>query len=135
LHNNTEAGPLTTQALFAPALISLIIFLILTYVIVPCWTRYRNRYAQYLPLDTLQNQTLSLRGRLHGAFSRLMAWSIWRARRNADRVVVADRGSFDSEAGEELGAVDEETARRMRNQHGGRSGVDSTRRLSRESVL
>lgn len=47
-----------------------------------------------------------------------------------DRVVVADRGSFDSDDGEELGDVDESTTGRRTNSN----EIDSTRRLSRELV-
>lgn len=46
-------------------------------------------------------------------------------------VVVADRNSFDSEDGEELGAVNEAAARRaIGRQRGG--NIDTTPRLSRE---
>ena len=58
---------------------------------------------------------------------------MWRAR-SADRVVVAERTSFDSEDGEELSEVDESAARRGVDQQRGNQTVDSTRRLSRESV-
>lgn len=58
---------------------------------------------------------------------------MWRAR-STDRVVVAERTSFDSEDGEELSEVDESAARRGVDQQRGNQTVDSTRRLSRESV-
>jgi hypothetical protein len=46
---------------------------------------------------------------------------------------VAERNSFDSEDGEELGDVDDTAGRRVLDQQRG-SHADSTRRLSRESV-
>ncbi|KAK4156490.1 serine/threonine protein phosphatase [Chaetomidium leptoderma] len=98
------------KTLVIPAIISLILFLGATFVLIPLWQRYRNRYSQYLPLETISNQTLSLRGRMQGAMVRFMAPSAWRAR-VSDRVVVADRSSFDSEDGEELDDVDEPVAR------------------------
>lgn len=48
--------------------------------------------------------------------------------------MVADRNSFDSEDGEELGDVDETIARTVLDQQRGGTIDDSTRRLSRESV-
>ncbi|KAK4105016.1 hypothetical protein N658DRAFT_493132 [Parathielavia hyrcaniae] len=119
------------KTLIVPAIISLLLFLVLTFVLLPLWQRYRNRYSHYLPLETISNQTLSLRGRMQGAMVRFLAPSVWRAR-VSDRVVVADRTSSDSEDGEELGEVDETTVRqvldRLRTVH-----VDSTTpRLSRD---
>ncbi len=62
---------------------------------------------------------------------RFMSPSTWRRGRASDRVVVAGRGSFDSEDGEELGDVDDIVARAVVDQARGNT-VDSTRRLSRE---
>ncbi|KAK4229882.1 hypothetical protein QBC38DRAFT_337525, partial [Podospora fimiseda] len=112
--------------LFIPAVISLIIFVISTFIIVPLWRRYRNRYSQYLPLDTISTQTMSLRARFQSALTHFMI-STTRARMS-DQLVVAERSSFDSEDGEELGEVNEFSAERRTND----SGIDSTRRLSRD---
>ncbi|KAK4127688.1 hypothetical protein N657DRAFT_641698 [Parathielavia appendiculata] len=118
------------KTLIIPAIISLLLFIVSTFVLLPLWQRYRNRYSQYLPLETISNQTLSLRGRMQGAMARFMAPSAWRAR-VLDRVVVADRSSSDSEDGEELGEVGEMAVRRVLDRqrvvH-----VDSTPRLSRD---
>ena len=57
--------------------------------------------------------------------------SMWRARAS-DRIVIAERNSFDSDDGEELGVVDETVARRIAEREG--YTIDSSRRLSRESV-
>lgn len=118
------------QTLIVPAVISLLLFLVSTFVLLPLWQRYRNRYSQYLPLETISNQTLSLRGRMQGAMVRFMSPSTWRVRA-ADRVVVAGRASFDSEDGEELDEVDDIVARAVVDQARG-NNADSTRRLSRE---
>lgn len=59
--------------------------------------------------------------------------SAWRSR-VSDRLVVAERSSFDSDDGEELGDVDESVVRRVLDQQRGGHTTDSTRRLSRESV-
>lgn len=121
-----------SQTLIVPAVISLILFLTTTFVLVPLWQRYRNRYSQYLPLDTISTQTLSLRSRIQEALVRFLAPSAWRAR-VADRIAVAERGSFDSEEGEELGDVDEPLSRRVLDRERG-IPIDSQRRLSRELV-
>lgn len=60
-----------SQTLIVPAIVSLLIFLLTTYVLLPFWRRYRARYAQYLPLDSLSNQTSSLR---HRIVNRIAAW-------------------------------------------------------------
>jgi hypothetical protein len=119
--------------LIVPAAISLILFLITTYVLIPIWQRYRNRYSQYLPLETISTQTLSLRARIQGAMARFIIPSAWRAR-VSDDVVVAERNSFDSDEGEELDEVDESTTRRVLDQSRNSDTMDSTPRLSRESV-
>jgi hypothetical protein len=129
----SRANLLRSQTLIVPAVISLVLFLVATFVLVPLWQRYRNRYSQYLPLETISNQTLSLRARMQSAILRFMAPSAWRARAS-DGIVVAERNSFDSEEGEELGDVDDTIARRVLDQQRG-DPVDSTRRLSRESVF
>jgi hypothetical protein len=116
--------------LIVPAVISLLLFLLLTFGVFPLWQRYRNRYSQYLPLETISNHTLSLRARMQGAVVRFMAPSAWRAR-VSERVVVAGRSSFDSDDGEELGAVDEAGTRAVSDHQRG-DAIDSTRRLSRE---
>jgi hypothetical protein len=101
-----------------------------SFVLVPLWQRYHNRYSQYLPLETISNQTLSLGARIRNAIVRIAVSTSWRAM-GSRGVVVADRNSFDSEDGEELGAVNEAAARRaMGRQRGG--NIDTTPRLSRE---
>ncbi|KAK4110736.1 hypothetical protein N656DRAFT_799856 [Canariomyces notabilis] len=119
------------KTLIVPAAISLILFLITTYVLIPIWQRYRNRYSQYLPLETISTQTLSLRARIQGAMARFIIPSAWRAR-VSDDVVVAERNSFDSDEGEELDEVDESTTRRVLDQSRNSDTMDSTPRLSRD---
>ncbi|KAK0635326.1 hypothetical protein B0T17DRAFT_502878 [Bombardia bombarda] len=120
------------KTLVVPALISLILFLASTYVFIPLWQRYRNRYSQYLPLETISSQTSSIRARVQGFFGRLLVPSSWRQRLQ-DRLVVAERGSdagYDSDEGEELGDVDEST--RSVLTPGRNVAIDSARRLSRD---
>ncbi|KAI1421330.1 hypothetical protein F5Y12DRAFT_768244 [Xylaria sp. FL1777] len=122
------------KTLLIPALVSLVLFLVLTYLLVPLWRHYRNRYSQYLPLDTISTQTTSLRIRMQNAVARWIASSSrWRLR-GRDRVTVADDESdvgFSSEEGEELNEVDEDRRHALsldtHHQH-----ADSDRRLSRD---
>lgn len=116
------------KTLIVPALISLIFFLLLTFVLFPLWQRYRNRYSQYLPLDTISNRTSSIRARIQGTISRFMLPYLRRPTLS-DRIVVAGRDSFDSEDGEELEDVDDSATERGRNSH---ETIDNTRRLSRD---
>jgi hypothetical protein len=118
------------QTLFVPAVISLLIFLFLTFVIVPVWRRYRNRYSQYLPVESISNHTSGLRHHIVNRFSRLTLPSTWSRNRGA----VDNAGADDFlEDGEELNDVDEQTldAIQRLNSHLG-AGPDSNRRLSRE---
>lgn len=122
------------QTLVVPALISLILYLVLTYLVLPLWTRYRTRYS-YIPvplapsLDSISSRTSSLRARIQSAAGRFLVPSAWRRR----TVVVSaeeDEEGLDLEEGEELEQVrgaDAETGRR-----GHRTGADEVRRLSRE---
>ncbi|KAK4193098.1 hypothetical protein QBC35DRAFT_482620, partial [Podospora australis] len=102
------------KTLIVPALISLIIFLVFSFVLFPLWQRYRNRYSQYLPLDTISNGTSSIRARIQGSISRFFLPYVWRPTLS-DRITVAGRSSFGSEDGEELGDVDDTSAQRGRN--------------------
>ncbi|CAK7216305.1 hypothetical protein SBRCBS47491_002779 [Sporothrix bragantina] len=72
------------KTLFLPALAALVVFIVFTFVIVPVWQHYRNRYSHYLPIDTLSNQTLSLRDRMQSSlshfFSRAATTTTWRDR-------------------------------------------------------
>ncbi|KAK1766160.1 hypothetical protein QBC33DRAFT_110270 [Phialemonium atrogriseum] len=122
------------KTLIVPALISLIIFLATTYAFIPLWQRYRSRYSQYLPLETISTQTSSLGARLQARLGRVLVPSSWRTRLH-DRLVIgraeeASDGGYDSEEGEELGeVVDGAGARGVGEQ---RHGVDDARRLSRD---
>lgn len=123
------------QTLVIPAIISLILYLIISYVVVPVWKRYRSRYGQYLPLDTISTQTSSLRQRIQGAAARYLLPSSWRADFGRDRFAVsAQDGSgsdFDEEEGEELYEVDD-TRREALSLDARRGRDDDGRRLSRD---
>jgi len=55
------------KTLAIPALISLAIYLFLSYILVPTFRHYQQRYAQYLPLQHISTQTSSVRERMADA--------------------------------------------------------------------
>jgi hypothetical protein len=119
--------------LIIPALISLILYLLISYALVPIWKRYRGRYSQYLPLDTIASQSVSWRQRIKNALIRNLLPSTWRTDFGRDGYAVngQDSSDFDEEEGEELYEVDENRrealsldARRGRNEDGSRLSRD-----------
>lgn len=127
--------PEPSQTLIIPASISLAIFAILTFVVLPIWRRYRNRYSQYLPLDTISDQTASLRHRITSRLTNLTLPSTWS--RDRGRVSAAGGGLSDNdmEDGEELNDVDAATLQDLERRVGESRMPDNTRRLSREYVI
>ncbi|KAH9217626.1 hypothetical protein DL95DRAFT_386474 [Leptodontidium sp. 2 PMI_412] len=123
------------KTLVIPAIISLILYLIVSYVVVPIWKRYRGRYSQYLPLDTISTQTSSIRQRVLDAIAKWVLPSAWRSQFNRDQYTVsAEDGSgsdFDEEDGEELYEVDD-NRREALSLDARRGGDDDGRRLSRD---
>ncbi|KAI0893325.1 hypothetical protein F4806DRAFT_499167 [Annulohypoxylon nitens] len=123
------------KTLIIPAVISLILFLLSNYLIVPLWRHYRTRYSQYLPLDTISNHTSTLRGRIQDVIARWLVPSRWRFN-SRDRVVIgADDASdigFSSEEGEELDDVDDDRRHALSLDTHIPVHTDSIRRLSRD---
>lgn len=121
------------KTLIVPAIISLILYLVITFVVVPVWKRYRGRYSSYLPLDTITTRTTSLRQRMQEAIVRWLTPSTWRA--DGERYTFsAQDGSgsdLDDGEGEELDEIDDRRrealsldARRGRNEDGSRLSRD-----------
>ncbi|KAF7548403.1 hypothetical protein G7Z17_g7087 [Cylindrodendrum hubeiense] len=120
------------KTLIVPAVISLILFVVLTYVVIPAWRRYRSRYSQYLPLDSLSSQTSSLRQRITSRLASIPFPASWRPQNNLVFVAgdISDDG-LDDDDGEELGDVDDETWRTI-ERDSQTVQPDNTRRLSRD---
>ncbi|KAL8400585.1 hypothetical protein RB594_000835 [Gaeumannomyces avenae] len=123
------------KALIVPAVIALVIYLLLSFVAVPLWQRYQNRYSHYIPLDSITDRTSSLRQRLQDRIAQYLSPSSWR--RDHAHVVVGDLADdasdtgFDSEDGEELNNVADDTG--QRTELTSRSNrPDQTTRLSRD---
>lgn len=124
------------QTLVVPALISLIIYLVLTYLVRPLWTRYRTRYS-YIPvplapsLDSISSRTSSLRARIQSAAGRFLVPSAWRRRTDVVSAEEDEQG-LDFEDGEELEQVSRAEAEIGRRGAARGGGADDVRRLSRE---
>ncbi|KAK7745676.1 hypothetical protein SLS62_009717 [Diatrype stigma] len=121
------------QSLAIPAVISLILFLLSTYLLIPLWRRYRSRYSQYIPLDRISDHTSTIRGRIQEILTRWLVPSNWHLSPR-DRLVIGDDASdagFSSDDGEELDIVPagHRHAFSLDTRH---EPPDSTRRLSRE---
>jgi hypothetical protein len=118
-----------------PAIISLILYLIISYLVVPVWKRYRGRYSNYLPLDTISTQTTSIRQKIQSALIGLLVPSGWQQRFNQSRYTVgAEDGTgsdFDENEGEELFDVDERR-REALSLDARRGRDDDGQRLSRD---
>lgn len=125
------------QALFIPALIAAVIYLILSYAVIPLFRRHHQRYAQYLPLDTLSERTSSFRARAQAALVRFvlprsMRWGreVVDARRSSDS---AEELAFGEEEGESMVGFDNPNhLARSREERAGGAEMDSERRLSRD---
>lgn len=115
------------KTLVIPAVISLILFLILTFVIVPIWRHYRVRYSQYLPIDAISEHTTGWRYRLTNRLIRIASAPLtWRRNREVASAAV------DLEEGEELGEMDDDIRQVLEAIARSRQGIESTRRLSRD---
>ena len=128
-----------------PAVISLILFLVSTYALIPLWRRYRARYSQYIPLDRISDHTSTIRGRVQDTLARWIMPAGWRWQfMPRDRLVVAAGGAggsgdldLSSDAGfssdgEELEIVPAAPHRHAFSLDARGEPPDTTRRLSRE---
>jgi hypothetical protein len=122
------------QTLFVPALISLVLYVFLSFFLIPVYRRYRTRYGQYLPLSHISSQTTTIRQRVQALLVRALLPSSWQNDFNRGRFAInAGDGSddeFDEDDGEELYEVDE--SRREALSLDARRGDSDGGRLSRD---
>ena len=125
------------QTFFIPALISLAIYVLLTFVILPIYRRHRQRYAQYLPLDRISESTSTIWSKTYAFIhSRLhkLPWlreRLARWNRHDNAALDDDDGLFDEEEGEGLVGFDVDATHRealVRDN----ARPDLERRLSRD---
>ncbi|OCK80279.1 hypothetical protein K432DRAFT_48480 [Lepidopterella palustris CBS 459.81] len=129
------------KTIFVPALISLIVYLLLTYLVLPFVRRHRHRYHQYLPvqtgLESISSGTTSLRHRLSDALYSLFVPTSWRHRHRAVvdgsyGVEHTDDELFDDEEGEGMVGFDIDERRREALERRRSAVGDEDRRLSRD---
>lgn len=123
------------QTIFVPAFISLVLYVVLTFAILPFVRRYRQRYSQYLPLNAISTHTSSLRERATDALMSFLLPASWR---RDPRVVNgryvndgSDDGLFDEEEGEGMVGFDMDDNRRQTLRQSGNTSAEE-RRLSRD---
>ncbi|KAN0073388.1 hypothetical protein V8E54_008608 [Elaphomyces granulatus] len=119
------------KTLIVPALISLAIYIVLSYLIIPFFRRYHQRYAQYLPLNSISTRTSSIRERAADALMHFVLPSMWR--RGAR--LIADPGdaiSIYDEEGEIMVGMDIDPSRREALERRRSLASESQVRLSRE---
>ena len=116
------------------------LYLVVSFVVIPFLRRYRDRYHQYLPLEALATRTTSFRHRILNGVNLLLFPGTWTG--GGSRVQVDDdpdddsEGSFESASeGERMVGVMVDGRRReaLEQRRDGRDvGGESQRRLSRE---
>ncbi|ODH20834.1 hypothetical protein ACO22_05790 [Paracoccidioides brasiliensis] len=124
------------KTILIPALISLSVYLLLSLLILPFIRRHRQRYAHYLPLQTITAHTSTLRERISDALMRSLLPSSWRLRHSVGGGHDDDDddgGSvFDQEEGEDMVGFEMDVDRREALERRRGDVVDSERRLSRD---
>ncbi|KAL9112672.1 MAG: hypothetical protein Q9227_002975 [Pyrenula ochraceoflavens] len=123
------------KTVLVPALISLVLYLVITYAILPVVRQHRQRYAQYLPLATITQRTSTLRERISEAFVDFLVPASWRSHRQSathySDIVDNDEGLFEDEEGENMVGFDVTRSDRDALERGA-GEPDTQRRLSRE---
>ncbi|EEP78263.1 conserved hypothetical protein [Uncinocarpus reesii 1704] len=118
------------KTLLIPALISLALYLALFYAVIPFIRRYRQRYAQYLPLHTISARTSSLRERASDALMHFVLPSAWRRGHFVEGQ--DDAGSLLDEEGEGMVGFEMDAARRAALERRRDDPMGTEARLSRE---
>ncbi|KAJ5166469.1 uncharacterized protein N7482_005250 [Penicillium canariense] len=117
------------QTILIPASIALTVYLLFSFLIIPFFRRYHQRYSQYLPLHTISAHTLSLRDRMADAVMRFFLPSSWR--RNP-HIADNDNISIDEEEGELMVGMNMDAARREALERRRSTAPEPESRLSRE---
>ncbi|KAH8689672.1 hypothetical protein BGW36DRAFT_74597 [Talaromyces proteolyticus] len=120
------------KTLAIPAVISLSLYLLFGYLIIPFFRRYHQRYAQYLPLNSISAHTSTLRERIADSLMHFFLPSTWRLRlRRGGGEDNNDAISIFDEEGEHMAAMDIDAARREALE-ARRSASEAQMRLSRD---
>ncbi|KAJ5902459.1 hypothetical protein N7495_002987 [Penicillium taxi] len=117
------------KTILVPAIIALTVYLLISFVIIPFFRHYHQRYSQYLPLHTISAHTTSLRDRIADTLMRFFLPRSWRRGANMSD---HDNISIDEEEGEILMGMNMDPTRRAALERR-RSTIDeSESRMSRE---
>ncbi|KAL4776184.1 hypothetical protein BDW60DRAFT_214267 [Aspergillus nidulans var. acristatus] len=118
------------KTLFIPAVISLALYVLISFVIVPFFRRYHQRYSQYLPLETITAHTSSLWERIADAIMRRFLPSSWRQQAHIsdpnDNISILD------EEGEIMVGMNMDSAHREALERRRNTVAEDEGRLSRE---
>ncbi|KAI9785265.1 MAG: hypothetical protein M1816_000451 [Peltula sp. TS41687] len=130
------------KSILIPALISLTLYVVFSYLLLPFVRRHRHRYNQYVPLNSLAARTTSIRHRIYDGLIALLFPSSWfrgrdgrlgdddgseRAGDEDEDDLLTDAEEGESMVGLELDAERREALERRRGEFG-----EGERRLSRE---
>ncbi|KAI9880161.1 MAG: hypothetical protein M1830_004980 [Pleopsidium flavum] len=123
------------KTILIPLLISLALYLVLTYALLPLYRRHYARYSHYL-LQNLSTHTSSMRERLSQALMSILLPSSWRRQQqvvDGGRGADSDDGLFDEEEGEGMvGFAMDEGRRQQLERRAAVEPGDDERRLSRD---
>ncbi|KAJ5658022.1 uncharacterized protein N7484_001671 [Penicillium longicatenatum] len=117
------------KTIIVPASIALSVYLLFSFLIIPFFRRYHQRYSQYLPLHTISAHTLSLRDRVADAVMRFFLPSSWRRGAHLDDHENID---IDDDEGELMIGMGMDAARREALNRHRNTAADTQSRLSRE---
>ncbi|GKZ33674.1 hypothetical protein AbraIFM66950_003705 [Aspergillus brasiliensis] len=117
------------KTIIIPAVISLTLYLLFSFAIIPFFRRYHQRYSQYLPLHTISAHTTTLRDRIADALMRRFLPSVWRQSQFDDQ---HDNISIYDEEGEIMVGMDMDPSRREALERRRSTAGDAESRLSRE---
>ncbi|KAL2837267.1 hypothetical protein BJX68DRAFT_249902 [Aspergillus pseudodeflectus] len=118
------------KTLFIPAIISLALYVLISFVIVPFFRRYHQRYSQYLPLETITAHTSSLWERIADAVMRRFLPSSWH--QQAHITDAQDNISILDEEGEIMVGMHMDSAHREALEQRRSTIAEDEGRLSRE---
>ncbi|CAL5868887.1 uncharacterized protein PFLUO_LOCUS3114 [Penicillium psychrofluorescens] len=118
------------KTILIPAVIALTVYLLFSFVIIPYFWRYHQRYSQYLPLHSISAHTLSLRDRIADSVMRFFLPASWR--NGAHMADDNENISIDDEEGEIMVGMNTNSARREALERRRSTAAEAEGRLSRD---
>ncbi|KAJ5279930.1 hypothetical protein N7478_005302 [Penicillium angulare] len=109
--------------------IALTFYVLISFLIIPIFRRYHQRYSQYLPLHSISAHTLSLRDRMADAVMRFFLPRSWQPGAHMEDHANID---IDDDEGELMLGMGMDAARREALERRRSTAPDTQSRLSRE---